>query len=515
VLEIWDLLEALPMNVSNIIKRHVTENPELTAIIFDNLRITYGELDRLINRVAGGLLKLGLKRGDVLSLFLPSLPELIIGYLATVRAGLTVNVVNAMLRGQEVAYILKDCATRAVLVDTKRLSIIDAIRPQIETLSAVIVLAKSVSDENVTYESVLDSGKDQFEPVNLQDSDLCHLMYTSGTTGRPKGVMATHRNIWHNATNFGNVHFQPTDTIMVATPIFHCWGLVNGTFGMLFRGGTVITVERFHPDQALNEIEQFKPTIFQGVPPMFNRLLKQPKLDQCEISSVVFCLSAATKMPENLIHQVEQRLKWRYAEAWGLTEVSCVGTTAPYQKTRIGSCGSGMDDAEIKVIDEQGHRLPPGQQGELCIRGTCVTMGYLNKPQATQEAFDAEGWFHSGDIAYIDEDGYAYIVDRIKDMINVGGEKVFPSEVEDMMLSHAKIKDLVIVGIPDDLKGEAPKAFIELREGEAATEQEIRAYCKEKMAPYKVPVAVEFIEEIPRSASGKALRRLLRDKEWR
>jgi long-chain acyl-CoA synthetase len=502
------------MNVSNIIKHHVAENPDTTAIIFGELRISYVELDRLINRVAGGLLKLGLKRADVLSLFLPSLPELIIAYLAAVRAGLTVNVVNAMLREQEVTYILKDCATRAVLVDKKRLSIIEAIRPEIESLSTVIVLAKSPSDEYYTYESVLGSGEDQFEPVDVQDSDLCHLMYTSGTTGRPKGVMATHRNIWHNATNFGKVHFLPTDTIMVATPIFHCWGLVNGTFGMLSKGGTVITVERFYPDRALSDIERFKPTIFQAVPPMFNLLLKQPELDQREISSVVFCLSAATKMPENLIYQVEQLLKWRYAEAWGLTEVSCVGTTAPYKETRVGSCGRGMDDAQIKVVAEQGHSLPPGQQGELCIRGTCVTKGYLNKPQATKEAFDAEGWFHSGDVAYMDAEGYAYIVDRKKDMINVGGEKVFPSEVEDMMLSHAKIKDLVVVGIPDDLKGEAPKAFIALREGEAATEQEIRAYCKAKMAPYKVPVAVEFIEEVPRSASGKALRRMLRDKEW-
>jgi len=502
------------MNVSNIFKQQVAENPDATAILFEALRITYGELDRLVNRVAGGLLKLGLKRGDVLSLFLPSRPELIIGYLAAVRAGLTVNVVNAMLREQEVAYILKDCATRAVLVDARRLPILEAIRPDIDALSAVIVLGESVNDQYYPYESVLDSGTDQFEPVDFQDGDLCHLMYTSGTTGRPKGVMATQRNVWHNATNFGKVHFQPTDTIMVATPIFHCWGLVNGTFGMLSKGGTVITVERFYPDRALSDIERLKPTIFQGVPPMFNLLLRQPELDKREISSIVFCLSAATKMPENLIHQVEQRLNWRYAEAWGLTEVSCVGTTAPYKDTRIGSCGKGMDDGEIKVVDEQGAILPVGQQGELCIRGTCVTKGYLNKPEATKEAFDTEGWFHSGDVAYMDTEGYAYIVDRKKDMINVGGEKVFPSEVEDMMLSHAKIKDLVIVGIPDDLKGEAPKAFIVLREGETATEAEIRAYCKEKMAPYKVPVAVEFIEEVPRAASGKALRRLLRDKEW-
>lgn len=503
------------MNVSNIIQHHVNECPEKTAIIFGERRISYAELDALISKTADGLQKMGLKRGDVLSLFLPSLPELIIGYLGAVRAGLVVNVVNAMLKEEEVAYILKDCLSRAVIVDAKRLPILESVREQIESIGYVILLEDKDNKEHPSLKSILSNGSDQFQQPPTKGSDLCHLMYTSGTTGWPKGVMATHLNVWHNATQFGKVHFKSKDTIMVATPIFHCWGLINGTFGMLSMGGTVITVERFYPDKALEDIERLRPSVFQGVPPMYNLMLKQPELDKRDISSVAFCLSAATKMPENLIRQVEEKLKWRYAEAWGLTEVSCVGTTAPYTETRIGSCGRGMDDAEIKVIDERGNSLPPGEQGELCIRGTCVTNGYLKKPAATKEAFDSEGWFHSGDIAYMDDAGFAYIVDRKKDMINVGGEKVFPSEVEDMMLEHQKIKDLVVVGIPDDLKGEVPKAFIELKDGETASEQEIKKYCKEKMAPYKVPVSVVFLDEIPRSASGKALRRLLRDKEWK
>ena len=502
------------MNVSDIVKRHVAETPDKMAIIFEDRRISYSELDGLINQAADGLLKMGLKRGDVLSLFLPSLPELIIGYLGTVRAGVTVNVVNAMLREQEVGYILKDCSTRAVIVDDTRLSILESVKPKLDSLEKIIVHGDSHGGKYPTFESMLAQGSEKFEPEGTKGSDLCHLMYTSGTTGWPKGVMATHLNIWHNSTEFGKVHFKPEDTIMVATPIFHCWGLINGTFGMLSRGGTVITVERFYPEQTLDDIERLKPTVFQGVPPMYNLFLKQPDLDERDISSVVFCLSAATKMPENLIRQIEEVLKWHYAEAWGLTESSCVGTTAHYTETRIGSCGKGMDDAETKVIDDKGNELPRGEQGELCVKGTCVTKGYLNKPEATAEVFDAEGWFRAGDIAYMDEDGYAYIVDRKKDMINVGGEKVFPSEVEDMMLVHPKIKDLVIVGIPDDLKGEAPKAFIELNEGETATLEEIREFCKPRMAPYKAPVAVEFIDEVPRSAAGKALRRLLRDKEW-
>ena len=218
-------------------------------------------------------------------------------------------------------------------------------------------------------------------------------------------------------------------------------------------------------------------------------------------------------MPVELIKLVEEKLKWTYAEAWGLTEVSCVGTTAPYTETRIGSCGYGMADTTLKVIDEDGKEVPVGERGELCCKGTCVTMGYLNKPEATREVFDEDGWFHSGDIAVMDEDGYAYIVDRKKDMINVGGEKLFPSEVEDIMLTNPKIKDLVIIGIPDELKGEVGKAFIELKKGEGATEDEIKGFCKTRMAPYKIPAVMEFVDEIPRSASGKALRRLLRDKE--
>jgi long-chain acyl-CoA synthetase len=423
-------------------------------------------------------------------------------------------VVNAMLREQEVAYILNDCRTRVVLVDSKRLPILEAIRPEVTSLTDTILATDPAGGNYPALASIQDKGSAGFTPPATKGGDTCHLMYTSGTTGWPKGVMATHLNIWHNASEFGKVHFKADDTIMVATPIFHCWGLVNGTLGMLSQGGTVITVERFYPDKTLDQIEKLKPTVFQGVPPMYNLLLKQPDLAKRDISSVVFCLSAATKMPENLIRQVEQTLKWRYAEAWGLTEVSCVGSTAPYTETRIGSCGKGMADAQLKVIDENGNTLPPGQQGELCAKGTCVTNGYLNKPEVTEAAFDAEGWFHSGDIAYMDEDGFAYVVDRKKDMINVGGEKVFPSEVEDMLLDHPQIKDLVIVGIPDEIKGEAPKAFIQLQEGETCTEAEIRAYCKAKMAPYKVPVAVEFIEEVPRSASGKALRRTLQDKEW-
>jgi long-chain acyl-CoA synthetase len=501
------------MNVSRIINKPLKETPEKTAIIFEDRHLSYAELDSLIDRSAAGSLKLGLQKGDVLSLFLPSLPELIIGYLGGVRAGLIVNVVNALLKEQEVGYILKDCSSRAVLVDAARLPIIEAVLPEVPFLKTVIRLRGLEHSAYPEFEALLREPGSPFPDLGSKGRDTCHLMYTSGTTGRPKGVMATHLNIWHNATEFAKVHFQPADTIMVATPIFHCWGLVNGTFGMLSRGGTVITVERFYPEKTLDDMERLKPTVFIGVPPMYNLILKQPDLARRNLSSVVFCLSAATKMPENLIRQVQEKLNWRYAEAWGLTEVSCVGATSPYTETRIGSCGRGMDDARMKVIDENGRTLPPGKQGELCVRGTCVTRGYLNKPEATRQVFDAEGWFHSGDIAYMDEEGYAYIVDRLKDMINVGGEKVFPSEVEDMMLAHPKIKDVVIIGIPDELKGEAPKAFVQIREGEAVTAEEIRVFCRAKMAPYKVPVAVDFIDEIPRSAAGKALRRLLRDRE--
>ena len=267
------------MNVSRILNRPLKEHPEKTAIIFEDRRLSYAELDSLIDRAAAGFLKLGLHQGDVLSLFLPSLPELIIGYLGTVRAGLIVNVVNAMLKEQEVGYILKDCRSRAVLVDAARLPIIEAIRSEVKSLTTVIPIEDSRKSGGPSLMNILKESGSSFDDPGTKGSDTCHLMYTSGTTGWPKGVMATHLNIWHNAVEFGKVHFSPRDTIMVATPIFHCWGLINGTFGMLSRGGTVITVERFYPEKAVKDIERLRPTIFIGVPPMYNLILKQPDLD--------------------------------------------------------------------------------------------------------------------------------------------------------------------------------------------------------------------------------------------
>ena len=277
------------MNVSNIIRRHVTENPDKTAIIFGDRRISYFELDALVNRAAGGLTRLGLRRGDVLSLFLPSLPELIIAYLGTVRAGVTLNLVNAMLRKTEVAYILNDCSSNAVLVDSKRLPIIESVRPEVESLTEVIVLEEQQEKDYPSFMEMLSEGSGEFDSPGTKGSDLCHLMYTSGTTGWPKGVMATHLNIWHNSSEFGRVHFRPEDTIMVATPIFHCWGLVNGTLGMLSRGGTVITVERFNPDNAIDEIERLKPTVYNGVPPMYNMHHNQHNLVQATLSPALAC----------------------------------------------------------------------------------------------------------------------------------------------------------------------------------------------------------------------------------
>ncbi|MDZ7696942.1 MAG: AMP-binding protein [Deltaproteobacteria bacterium] len=356
----------IALNVSNIISRHVKTHPEKTAIIFGDRRISYGELDQAIDRAAVGITEMGLKRGDVLSLFLPSIPELIIAYLGTVRAGVTLNLINAMLQKTEVAYILNDCRSKAVLVDEARRPIIETVRSDVSSLTHIMYLDEA--GDYPGFRAILNREAESFDAPETKGSDLCHLMYTSGTTGWPKGVMATHLNIWHNASEFGKVHFTPEDTIMVATPIFHCWGLINGTFGMLSTGGTVITVERFFPEPTLDAIERLKPTVFIGVPPMYNLFLKQPDIEKRDIGSVVFCLSAATKMPENLIRQVEEKLKWRYAEAWGLTEVSCVGATAPYQETRIGSCGRGMDDAEMKVVDEDGNTLPAGREGSYTSR---------------------------------------------------------------------------------------------------------------------------------------------------
>jgi long-chain acyl-CoA synthetase len=501
------------VNVGTIFEKWVREQPDKPALIFEGQEVSYRQLEEKTNQVANGLVNFGLKKGDTVAIDLPSSPELVFSYLGSMKAGMVANVINVLLKADEISYILKDASAKVIVTHADNISTIHQIKEHLPALEQVLITGTSEAQGFLAFDPWLSKNSREFKPLDCDRGDVANLLYTSGTTGFPKGVMLTHLNIWDNAENFANIHYQRDDRLMVAAPLFHCWGLINGVLAMLYAGGTVVIEQRFITEKVLADIEKYRPTIFQGVPTMYNYMCKSPDMKKRDISSLRFVLSAAAPMPVELIRTLKEEYHIEYAEAYGLTEVSPVITTAPYTKTRPGSCGYAMGDTQFRVVNEKGEDVPLGEPGELLCRGTAVMKGYLNKPEATRAVIDEEGWFHTGDIVTMDKDGYVYIVDRTKDMINFGGFKVYPREVEEVLHKHPKVRDAAVVGIKDEVKSELVKAFIVPKGGEKLTEEEIIQFCREKIASYKIPRVVEFVDQIPRSASGKTLRRILREKK--
>jgi acyl-CoA synthetase (AMP-forming)/AMP-acid ligase II len=375
----------------------------------------------------------------------------------------------------------------------------------------VLVAGADDADEGArSFDAASAVAPDRFAMRDLPPESLASLLYTSGTTGRPKGVMLTHRNILDNAAQFARIHYGPDDRLLVAAPLFHCWGLINGVLGIFAARGTAIAVRRFRTEPVLDLIERARPSLFLGVATMINYMARSPGIARRDRSSLRAVLCAAAPMPLELIDVLRRDWRVGYAESYGLTETSPVITTTTPAETRPGSCGRAMGDTKLKVVDAEGTTLPTGSVGELWARGTAISAGYYRQPEATAAAFTGDGWFKTGDLVRMDEEGYVSIVDRAKDMINVGGEKVYPRDVEELLHRHPAVADAVVVGVPDPDLGEVVKAVVALNPGQTWTADELVAYLRPSLARFKLPRAVEFVDAVPRSPSGKALRRLLR-----
>jgi acyl-CoA synthetase (AMP-forming)/AMP-acid ligase II len=360
------------------------------------------------------------------------------------------------------------------------------------------------------FDAALAAAPDRFAALDLPPESLACLLYTSGTTGRPKGVMLSHRNVLDNALQFAHIHYSAGDRVLVAAPLFHCWGLINGVLGAFAVGATALAVRRFRTEPLLDLIESARPTQLMAVPTMVNYLCKSPTRTGRDLGSLRAVLSAAAPMPLELIDTLRRDWGVGYAESYGLTETSPVITTTAPGEMCPGSCGRAMGDTELKVVDAAGSALRAGGVGELWARGTAISAGYYRQPEATAAVFLPGGWFRTGDIVRMDKDGYVFIVDRAKDMINVGGEKVYPRDVEEVLYRHPAVADAVVVGVPDPDLGEVVKAYVALKPGRAWTAEEVVAFLRPSLASFKLPRQVQFVESIPRSPSGKALRRLLR-----
>ncbi|WP_406700980.1 AMP-binding protein [Singulisphaera sp. Ch08] len=498
------------MNVANLLTEAAHERPEHPAFLFEGRAVTYQELERLTNQFANFLGQRGVRQSDVIAIFLESGPELIIAYVGALKAGVVPNVVNASLKPEEVRLVVSDSRALLLLTDPTRWQSLEAVRDGMGTEHTLLTGDVAEDAELPTLDAALAEASSHFEALDLAPEALASLLYTSGTTGFAKGVMLSHRNIIDNAINFAQVHYTADDRLLIAAPLFHSWGLINGLLSSFVVRATAIVPRRYRTEPTLDLIEETRPTIMLGVPTMINYMSKSPSSSRRDLGSLRLILCAAAPMPLELIESMKRLWNVGYAESYGLTETSPVITTTPHTEMRPGSCGRAMGDTVLKVVDAEGQPVPPGSVGELWARGTAIAAGYFGKPEITAEVFTTDGWFKTGDIVKIDEDGYVFIVDRVKDMINVGGEKVYPRDVEEVLHRHPAVADAVVVGVPDPNLGEVVKAYVALKPDHTWTPEGVVDYLRPEVASFKLPRSVEFVAEVPRSVSGKALRRLLR-----
>ncbi|HYU59047.1 MAG TPA: 4-coumarate--CoA ligase family protein [Actinomycetota bacterium] len=477
--------------------------------------LTYSQLAEAVRRVAGGLAERGFGRGDVLGIFCPNVPEFAVTFHAVASLGGISTTINSLYTPDEVAWQLKDAGAK-VLVTVAPFMDRAADAAGRTGIQEVFVLGDGSGSDATPFAALLDTDGSAPQPDFDPREDLVVLPYSSGTTGFPKGVMLTHHNLVSNLTQMKPFHHvTPEDRVIGVLPFFHIYGMVVIMNGVLHNGGTVVTMPRFDLEQFLGLMQEHRITRAYLVPPIVLALAKHPLVDRYDLSSLRLILSGAAPLDAGLASACEQRLGCQVIQGYGLTETSPVTNCTPDDDpsgNKPGSIGPLLPNTEARIVSfETGRDETPGQDGEIWIRGPQVMKGYLNNPEATRATIDEDGWLHTGDIGHADEDGYFTIADRLKELIKYKGYQVPPAELEAVLLSHPAISDAAVIPKRDDEAGEVPKAFVVIKA--EATADEIMIYVAERVALHKKIREVEFVEEIPKSASGKILRRVLVDRE--
>lgn len=492
------------MNLASMLAHHADRFGDRPCLVWGAETITYGELDRRSAATAAGLAKLGVSRGDVVAILLYNCPEFVEAMFATSRLGAVFMPINWRLAGDEVAYIAAHAGARCVISEPELAPLAEATRPHLDGARFV-----SVGD----FPSLRAAGPPPpIEPVAADD--LHRLMYTSGTTARPKGVMITYANLyWKNVAHVIEFGITGADKGLACGPLYHVGALDLTTTTVLYAGGTVEIHRKFDADQVLDAIEHRGITNVWLAPSMVNALLAHPTLDRRDLSGLRLVIDGGEKMPLPLIERLLRAFPgaW-FADAYGLTETVSGDTFLDKRQTveKIGSVGKPCLHLEVAIRNDEDGPVPAGTLGEIVLRGPKVFKGYWKDPDATAAALRG-GWFHTGDVGYLDTDGFLYIVDRKKDLIISGGENIASPEVERVLYEHPAVLEASVVGRPDPRWGEVPVAFVVRRDGAKVAAEELQEFCRARLARFKVPRAVEFIDALPRNPSGKVLKRVLRD----
>ncbi len=530
------------LTLGAILSRTARKFPDRTALLFYGRTISYAELDALANRFARGLMRLGIRKGDRVALMLPNVPHMVIAYYGTLRTGAVAVPTNPLYHDHELEVQLRDSGAKAIVALDLFYPVISHVLPRTEVKDIILGNIKDylpfpknllyplkarldkqwVSVKRITpvhdFPGLLAEGPAVQPDTAVDPDDVALLQYTGGTTGVPKGAILTHRNLVVNAVQsraWLTLRNEGESVILAVIPFFHVYGMTTAMNLGILIGAKLILLPKFHTKEVVEIIEKERPQIFPGIQAMYLAIGNYPRIQDHDLSSLTVAISGAGPLMREVQDRFEYLTKARIVEGYGLSEASPVTHANPiFGNRKIGSIGLPWPDLDARIVDlESGTRtLVPGETGELVVRGPQVMQGYWNKPDETARAL-RDGWLHTGDIAKMDEDGYFFIVDRIKDMIKTVGENVYPREVEEVLYTHPKVKEAVVVGIPQEFLGEEIKAYLVLKEGMTATAEEIIEFCREQLSKFKVPKEVEFRMDLPKTLVGKVLRRVLKDEE--
>ncbi|MGH8996316.1 MAG: acyl-CoA synthetase [Acidimicrobiales bacterium] len=501
------------MNWFGVLAHHADRAPEKAMIVFGDQVVTYAQMATQSVALAAGMHERGVAAGDVVALLSYNSPEFLETIFAANYLGAIVMPINWRLAAPEVRYVLEHSEARALVCDESLVPIGDAATAGIEDRLTRVCPSKPAPAGWIEFTALRVGNK--VPPTRVAGDDVHRLMYTSGTTGRPKGVMITHANLaWKNLAHIVEFGFTSEDVGLACGPLYHVGALDLTTTSLIAAGASVIVHPAFDAAKVVDEIERSKVTTVWLAPAMVNAIMALPDIERRELSSVRVIINGGEKMPIPLIERIQRTFPsaW-FADAYGLTETASGDTFLDRHSIvrKLGSVGRPCLYVELDIWDEDGKSLPAGERGEVVLRGPKIFKGYWRDAQSTEAAF-AGGWFHTGDIGVRDDDGYLFIVDRLKDMILSGGENVAGSEVERVLYEHGAVLEAAVVGRPDERWGEVPVAFIALRPGVSATPEELVEHCRGQLARFKVPKDFLFVDALPRNPSGKVLKRELRDR---
>jgi long-chain acyl-CoA synthetase len=496
------------MNLTSLLANTAARRPHHPAIRFQDQTVTYAQLNHRVDTLAAGLGRAGLRPGDVCVLMMPNSIDWVTVYYALARLGSVVLPVNFLYRMGELQHIFRDSGARAFIGHTAYLAEAGRVMSGLSGIDIRVAAGGSAAGF-MPLQALFDDHA-AFPAYPAQDDEPLAMIYTSGTTGLPKAAVLTHRNLASNAMTVADMrHTEPEDVVLGVLPFFHIFGLTSTLNASIYLGLTVRLWVHFEAQEVFTAIEEEGSSILIAVPTVFNRLAEMAMAKPARRSSLRFCVSGGASMPVEVLKRFESLFKTTIYEGYGLTECSPVCVENPYGRpTRPGSIGVPIPGFEARVVDEGDRDVTQGEVGELIIRGPGVMKGYLNQPQATEETLRG-GWLHTGDLARQDEDGYIYIVDRKKDLVIRGGYNVYPREVEEVLYTHPAVSEAAVLGVPHPDLGEEVAALVVMRPGTQATADEIRAFVKERLAPYKVPRLVKSVKELPKSAAGKILKRAI------